>query len=152
MRCSTGLWGSHCWGCGSGEPLLLIQQFLPNTCLFLGTSTLHQPTNHSLCGVHLSQLPLSHAVPCSCHFLAAFTQPFPIAIPCCASFRDRLYEAGFDESVTLAWLGHTFGEMPTPEFARYAAVALVACLGIAGFAAGALWEREALKRLQVLDK
>lgn len=42
--------------------------------------------------------------------------------------------------------------MPTPEFARYAAVALVACLGIAGFAAGALWEREALKRLQVLDK
>jgi hypothetical protein len=31
-------------------------------------------------------------------------------------------------------------------------VALVACLGMAGFAAGALREKEALRRLQVLDK
>jgi hypothetical protein len=62
-----------------------------------------------------------------------------------------LYEAGFDETVSLASLGRTL-DLPTPEFARYAAVALVACLGIAGFAAGALREKEALKRLQVLDK
>ncbi|KAF8062008.1 hypothetical protein HT031_004268 [Scenedesmus sp. PABB004] len=69
--------------------------------------------------------------------------------------RDRLYEAGWDETVALGDWGSALAgvpELPTPEFARWAAVALVAALGVAGFAAGALREVESVKRLQVLDK
>lgn len=67
------------------------------------------------------------------------------------SCRDRLYEAGCDEAVSWTWLGGS-AEMATPEFARYVAVALIALLGIAGFAAGALRESASLKGMQVLDK
>eukprot|EP00775_Hariotina_reticulata_P002596 gene2596-2898_t len=63
--------------------------------------------------------------------------------------RDRLFEAGFDESVTLPWLHQ---ELPTSDFARYGGVALIALLGAAGFAFGGLREVEAVKKLQVLDK
>jgi hypothetical protein len=44
------------------------------------------------------------------------------------------------------------GALPTGDAGRFAAVALVATLGAAGFAAGALREVEGIKRLQVLDK
>lgn len=74
----------------------------------------------------------------------------------CLHHRDRLYEAGFDEAVTLTWLQQLSPDAPlevaTPEFARYAAVALIAGLGAAGFAAGALRELEGLKSLRVMDR
>lgn len=70
-------------------------------------------------------------------------------------FRDRLFEAGFDETVSLGWLS-SFLQLPadvaTSDFAKYAAVAVIAALGSAGFAAGALREVENIKRMQVLDK
>lgn len=71
------------------------------------------------------------------------------------AFRDRLYEAGFDESVNMGWFStvpQIPAELATPEFARYAAIGVIAGLGAAGFAAGALRELETIKRLQVRDK
>jgi hypothetical protein len=68
---------------------------------------------------------------------------------CCCCCRDRLFEAGFDESVSLPWLQQ---ELSTSDFARYGGVALIALLGTAGFAFGAIREVEAVKKLQVLDK
>jgi hypothetical protein len=50
--------------------------------------------------------------------------------------RDRLFEAGFDDDVTLQWLAPLTGQqplqMPTSEYSQYLAVAVVATLGIAG--------------------
>eukprot|EP00879_Flechtneria_rotunda_P006254 GHRR01006573.1.p1 GENE.GHRR01006573.1~~GHRR01006573.1.p1 ORF type:complete len:720 (+),score=349.27 GHRR01006573.1:621-2780(+) len=66
--------------------------------------------------------------------------------------RDRLYEGGADEIISWdLWTGQHL-EYPTPDFARFAAVGVIALLGIGGFVAGALKELDALRRLQVLDK
>lgn len=71
-------------------------------------------------------------------------------------FRDRLYEAGFEESVDLSRLHSIIPQLPadvaTSDFARYAGVAVIAGLGAAGFAAGAVREQGRIKRVQILDK
>jgi hypothetical protein len=49
--------------------------------------------------------------------------------------RDRLFEAGFDDDVTLDWLAKLTGNsltMPLSSYSQYLAVALVAGLGVAG--------------------
>lgn len=45
--------------------------------------------------------------------------------------RDRLFEAGFDDDVTVSWLGQA-AQMPTSAYSQYLAVAVVAGLGVAG--------------------
>ncbi|GBF89787.1 hypothetical protein Rsub_02957 [Raphidocelis subcapitata] len=59
--------------------------------------------------------------------------------------KDRFFEAGFDDDVALA--GRT---LPTSEFAQYSAMAVVAALGVAGFAAKAYQERRTVERMQIL--
>jgi uncharacterized protein HemX len=66
-----------------------------------------------------------------------------------------LFEAGFDDDVTVSWLTSGPGQalqMPTGEYAQYLAVAVVAGLGIAGFTLGALREVQKLQKMQVLDR
>lgn len=53
----------------------------------------------------------------------------------CVTNRDRLFEAGFDDDVTLDWLAPVTGhalQLPTSSYAQYLAVAVVAGLGVAG--------------------
>jgi hypothetical protein len=66
-----------------------------------------------------------------------------------------LFEAGFDDDVTVNWLTSGPGQalhMPTSAYAQYLAVAVVAGLGIAGFTLGALREVQKLQKMQVLDR
>lgn len=51
--------------------------------------------------------------------------------------RDRLFEAGFDDDVTVSWLGQAV-QMPTSAYSQYLAVAVVAGLGVAGGWVGGL--------------
>lgn len=65
--------------------------------------------------------------------------------------RDRLFEAGFDDDVSVSWLGQAV-QMPTSEYSQYLAVAVVAGLGVAGFTLGALREVQKLQKMQVVDR
>jgi hypothetical protein len=57
---------------------------------------------------------------------------------CCHAVRDRLFEAGFDDDVSVSWLGQAV-QMPTSEYSQYLAVAVVAGLGVAGGWGVAWW-------------
>lgn len=62
--------------------------------------------------------------------------------------RDRFFEAGFDDDVLLAGAA----ALPTSVFAQYAAMGLVAALGVAGFVAKAYQDTRMVERVQIMTR
>jgi hypothetical protein len=84
--------------------------------------------------------PVSHTSPTPTH-----NHP-PIDTAACPTLiRDRFFEAGFDDDVLLG-AGGAATSMPTSEFAKYAAMGVVAALGIAGFVAKAYQDKKMVGR------